>query len=37
MQRLLRVVRRVVTSVLVIWLVSLAVPCAAQELDAPAA
>jgi len=29
--------RRVVTSVLVIWLVSLAAPCAAQELDAPAA
>jgi len=37
MQRLVRVVRSVVTSVLVIWLVSLAVPCAAQELDAPAA
>jgi hypothetical protein len=36
MQRLVRVVRRVVTSVLVIWLVSLAAPCAAQELDAPA-
>ena len=37
MQRLVRVMRRVVTSVLVIWLVSLAAPCAAQELDAPAA
>ena len=37
MQRLVRVMRRVVTRVLVIWLVSLAVPCAAQELDAPAA
>ena len=37
MQPLVRVVRRVVTSVLVIWSVSLAVPCAAQELDAPAA
>ena len=36
MQRLVRVVRRVVTSVLVIWLVSLAAPCAAQELDVPA-
>jgi len=29
--------RRVVTRVLVIWLVALAAPCAAQELDAPAA
>ena len=40
MQRLVSVMRRVVTSVLVIWLVSLAAPCAAQEhggLDAPAA
>ena len=40
MRRLVRVMRRVVTSVLVIWLVSLAAPCAAQEqggLDAPAA
>ena len=37
MQRLVRVLRRVVTSVLVIWLVSLAAPCAAQEQDAPAA
>jgi hypothetical protein len=36
MQRLVRVMRRVVTSVLVIWLVSLAAPCAAQELDVPA-
>jgi len=31
------VVRQVVTSVLVIWLGSLAAPCAAQEPDAPAA
>jgi hypothetical protein len=37
MERLLRVVRRAVTGVLVIWLVSLAAPCAGQELDAPAA
>ena len=36
-ERLVSVMRRVVTSVLVIWLVSLAVPCAAQELDSPAA
>jgi hypothetical protein len=36
MQRLVRVMRGVVTSVLVIWLVSLAAPCAAQELDVPA-
>jgi hypothetical protein len=38
MQRLASVMRRVVTSVLVIWLASLAAPCAAQEhggLDAP--
>jgi copper/silver efflux system protein len=34
MQRLVSVMRRAVTSVLVIWLVSLAAPCAAQELDA---
>jgi Protein of unknown function (DUF2490) len=33
----MRVMRRVVTSVLVIWLALLAAPCAAQELDAPAA
>ena len=31
MQRLASVMRRVVTSVLVIWLASLAAPCAAQE------
>jgi hypothetical protein len=37
MQRLVRVMRRVATGVLAIWLVSLAAPCAAQELDAPAA
>ena len=37
MQRLVSVMRRVVTCVLVIWLVALAAPCAAQELDAPAA
>ena len=37
MQRLVSVMRRVVTRVLVIWLVALAAPCAAQELDAPAA
>src|SRR4029450_7387283 len=36
MQRLVGVMRRVVTSVLVIWSVSLAAPCAAQELDVPA-
>jgi uncharacterized protein DUF2490 len=36
MQRLVRVTRRVATSVLVIGLVWLAAPCAAQELDAPA-
>ncbi len=36
MHRLLRLMRRVVTSALVIWLVSLAVPCVAQELDPPA-
>jgi len=36
MQRLVSVMRRSVTSVLMIWLVSLAAPCAAQELDAPA-
>jgi len=36
MQRLVRVMRRVVTSALVIWLVWLAAPCAAQELDPPA-
>jgi len=35
--RLLRVMRRAATSGLVIWIVSLAAPCAAQELDAPAA
>ena len=37
MQRLISVMRHLVPSVLVIWLVSLAAPCAAQELDAPAA
>ena len=40
MQRLVSVMRRVVTAVLVTWSVSLAAPCAAQEhggLDAPAA
>jgi hypothetical protein len=36
MQRFVSVMRRVVTSVLVIWSVSLAAPCAAQELDVPA-
>jgi hypothetical protein len=35
--RLLRVMRRAVTSAVVIWIVSLAAPCAAQELDAPGA
>ena len=33
MQALASVARQVVTSVLVIWLVSLAAPCAAQEPD----
>jgi hypothetical protein len=37
MQAFASVARHVVTKVLVIWLVSLAAPCAAQELDAPAA
>jgi hypothetical protein len=36
MHRLIRLTRRVVTYVLVTWLVSLAAPCAAQELDVPA-
>jgi Protein of unknown function (DUF2490) len=37
MQAFASVARHVVTNVLVIWLMSLAAPCAAQELDAPAA
>jgi Protein of unknown function (DUF2490) len=37
MQRLVRVMWRVVASVPVIWLLALAAPCAAQELDVPAA
>ena len=37
MQELTRFARHLASSLLVIWLVSLAAPCAAQELDAPAA
>ena len=37
MQELTRFTRRLVSSLLVIWLVSLAAPCAAQELETPAA